>query len=559
MKQHDTKESVADRHPAGARHTDPAWAAPAAAARHEAATTSAPPDSPRMVRQAAQLKRLRGGEPASEATGAATSTDAGPARGGLPAQLRAGLEAMSGQDLGDVRVHYGSSRPAQLEAHAYAQGRDIHLAPGQEQHLPHEAWHVVQQAQGRVKPTTTMGGGVPVNDHGSLEREADVMGARAQNAAPVQRKGRIDTSKIADEKKRLEVEAEIKRLKDTKRAQKRDKVATWAATPDTSEDQGIARDNAYNDDIKRIRSTHELAMTALSKTHDLPLISGADYYGAQVEGSRVFRRPDNGKEYVKDRRGTFVPRYVRRELNDHDDTSADLQPTPKTYGDLKEWKGIPVPTHADDVGTTRALRGADISWDHREFAQQAMGGGNNQLAFSHTSTHRPILSNKHFSFGEQEPDEVDKPPKPRHKGAMITDLAELQTDDIGAQWEIDPTTGHKVPLDTSKLATVAKTNPEKRKEAADKVQMSGYRNMEVVTRWIPASGVVDHGLEGWDTQEGPRQDYFVGGESARGNAFGTWRDGQSRANHDEDLEKERLAKEAEAAKLKESETGTTGK
>jgi hypothetical protein len=25
--------------------------------------------------------------------------------------------------------------------------------PGQEQHLPHEAWHVVQQKQGRVKPT----------------------------------------------------------------------------------------------------------------------------------------------------------------------------------------------------------------------------------------------------------------------------------------------------------------------------------------------------------------------------------------------------------------------
>ncbi|HAP61901.1 MAG TPA: hypothetical protein DCR93_21180, partial [Cytophagales bacterium] len=32
-------------------------------------------------------------------------------------------------------------------------GTDIHLAPGQQKHLPHEAWHVVQQKQGRVKPT----------------------------------------------------------------------------------------------------------------------------------------------------------------------------------------------------------------------------------------------------------------------------------------------------------------------------------------------------------------------------------------------------------------------
>jgi hypothetical protein len=46
-----------------------------------------------------------------------------------------------------VKVHYNSSQPAQLNALAYAQGSDIHVAPGQEQHLPHEAWHVVQQAR----------------------------------------------------------------------------------------------------------------------------------------------------------------------------------------------------------------------------------------------------------------------------------------------------------------------------------------------------------------------------------------------------------------------------
>jgi Domain of unknown function (DUF4157) len=99
---------------------------------------------------------------------------------GLPNQLKSGIESLSGMSLDNVKVHYNSSKPAQLNAHAYAQGSDIHVAPGQEQHLPHEAWHVVQQAQGRVKPTTQMKG-TSVNDDVSLETEADVMGAKAQS------------------------------------------------------------------------------------------------------------------------------------------------------------------------------------------------------------------------------------------------------------------------------------------------------------------------------------------------------------------------------------------
>lgn len=73
---------------------------------------------------------------------------------GLPDQLKTGVESLSGHSLDDVKVHYNSPQPAQLNALAYAQGTDIHVAPGQEQHLPHEAWHVAQQKQGRVRPTT---------------------------------------------------------------------------------------------------------------------------------------------------------------------------------------------------------------------------------------------------------------------------------------------------------------------------------------------------------------------------------------------------------------------
>jgi len=87
---------------------------------------------------------------------------------GLSAQLKTGIESLSGVSMDDVNVHYNSDKPAQMQAHAFAQGKDIHVAPGQEQHVPHEAWHIAQQAQGRVQPTTQVGG-AQVNDDPSLE------------------------------------------------------------------------------------------------------------------------------------------------------------------------------------------------------------------------------------------------------------------------------------------------------------------------------------------------------------------------------------------------------
>lgn len=100
-------------------------------------------------------------------------------RSGLPDRLKSGIEALSGISMDGVRVHRNSARPGNLDALAFAQGRDIHLAPGQDHHLPHEAWHLVQQAQGRVRPTLQAKTGEKVNDDGALEREADTMGARA--------------------------------------------------------------------------------------------------------------------------------------------------------------------------------------------------------------------------------------------------------------------------------------------------------------------------------------------------------------------------------------------
>ena len=98
---------------------------------------------------------------------------------GLPDRLKIGMENLSGYAMDDVRVHYNSSKPAQLNALAYAQGTNIHLGRGQEKHLPHEAWHVVQQKQGRVSSTRRLEVGPTINDDSKLEHEADKMGQLA--------------------------------------------------------------------------------------------------------------------------------------------------------------------------------------------------------------------------------------------------------------------------------------------------------------------------------------------------------------------------------------------
>lgn len=110
--------------------------------------------------------------------GAGGAGDNGGSGGGLPNDMRSSMEQMSGMDLSDIKVHKNSGEPQKVGALAYAQGSNIHLGPGQDQHLAHEAWHTVQQKQGRVSANTTVNG-AGVNDQSHLENEADAMGAKA--------------------------------------------------------------------------------------------------------------------------------------------------------------------------------------------------------------------------------------------------------------------------------------------------------------------------------------------------------------------------------------------
>ena len=119
---------------------------------------------------------------------------------GMPVAVQARMERAFDADFSDVRIHANSQQAVDLGALAFAQGTEIHFAPGQyqpESHagqevLGHELAHVVQQRQGRVG-ITRQAKGLPLNDDHGLEAEADALGRQAAAtpavpaAPPVQR------------------------------------------------------------------------------------------------------------------------------------------------------------------------------------------------------------------------------------------------------------------------------------------------------------------------------------------------------------------------------------
>lgn len=103
-----------------------------------------------------------------------------PNKTGIPDDLKNSIEQLSGYSLDDVRVHYNSDKPALIQAYAYAEGNNIYVGPGQEKHLAHEIWHVVQQKGGNVKGDTQVdGSGTLANTENSLEDQATKMGDKA--------------------------------------------------------------------------------------------------------------------------------------------------------------------------------------------------------------------------------------------------------------------------------------------------------------------------------------------------------------------------------------------
>ncbi|CAI6081365.1 eCIS core domain-containing protein [Cohnella sp. JJ-181] len=140
----------------------------------------------RSVGNRAVLQMLRSAD-------AALEEEAAPAQrksdrpGALPLDVQAKMEKAIGADFSNVNVHANSSQASAAGALAYAQGNDIHFAPGQynpdtqsgQKIIGHELAHVVQQREGRVLPTTQLKSGLRINDDPALEKEADDIGERA--------------------------------------------------------------------------------------------------------------------------------------------------------------------------------------------------------------------------------------------------------------------------------------------------------------------------------------------------------------------------------------------
>ena len=125
------------------------------------------------------VQRMAGGQGAGGSTG-------GDSQRSLPGDVQAKMEGAFEQDFSSVKVFEGP-QASQIGALAYAQGEELHFAPGQlnpgtgpgQQLLGHELAHVVQQRAGRVGAPTGTANGVAINSDPSLEREADSAGARA--------------------------------------------------------------------------------------------------------------------------------------------------------------------------------------------------------------------------------------------------------------------------------------------------------------------------------------------------------------------------------------------
>jgi hypothetical protein len=216
---------------------------------------------------------------------------------GLPDSLKSGVENLSGLSMDDVKVHYNSDKPAQLNAHAYAQGTDIHIASGQEKHLPHEAWHVVQQKQGRVQPTMMMKAKVPVNDDQGLEKEADVMGARALQMKPfslsdykteksVQRKGVVQKAPKKSSKEKEwdtwkaknkidKAEKNIDNFEEKNPITEEDKVNYGKRKEDGEDSQHISNFNEFNFDEKDMQSPFWSASVGIEKINatNIPMVN----------------------------------------------------------------------------------------------------------------------------------------------------------------------------------------------------------------------------------------------------------------------------------------------
>lgn len=129
----------------------------------------------------------------------------------MPEEVQAKMENSFGQDFSDVNIHDNSAKAEDMGAKAFAQGKDVHFAPGEfqpntkqgQELIGHELTHVVQQKEGKVQGGDVNGKDM-VNQDPSLEKEADDAGKLASEGKEVQVNGLGSGVQMKEEKDEID-------------------------------------------------------------------------------------------------------------------------------------------------------------------------------------------------------------------------------------------------------------------------------------------------------------------------------------------------------------------
>jgi hypothetical protein len=245
---------------------------------------------------------------------------------GLPDGLKSSIESLSGLSMDYTKVHYNSVKPAQMHAHAYAQGSEIHVAPGQERYLAHEAWHIVQQAQGRVRSTGSIKG-TAINDNFALEQEADLMGERAlqQTQTTFEKNGR-DALPCKQVSKSTPV---VQCVMDLNLSDIHVRIEN-SASKHMTEDEVFAV-------LRRSEITGEILQAEVSntlKTWNAMALEADNGYRLLCtwrNGMLCVFHSDKGDKYREENRKINVERFNRDDKNDKDSEGRALGPKSNVY------------------------------------------------------------------------------------------------------------------------------------------------------------------------------------------------------------------------------------
>ena len=254
---------------------------------------------------------------------------------GMSDRLKSNIEYLSGLSMDDVKVHYNSSKPLRLGALAYTQGTEIYLGPGQEKHLPHETWHVVQQKQGRVKPTG-QARGLAINDDVRLENEADLMGTQAQQVhdshyipnIPIQKAenlptGRVSLAPVVVQKQEVDAE-KLKKLFTEHKVFDKTRFGTFPKPAIIVDKILNALKEFWSDDaeLKRILKTPEFAWAYQEAAAEISGATGVEIKSAIEELSKLPNAAAEASSYASG--GKWTLRHYNTEEFPELRTNIDL-------------------------------------------------------------------------------------------------------------------------------------------------------------------------------------------------------------------------------------------